>query len=230
MLPDIAKFGVPIMTLSGSVPRALVGDLSRYLNMTKQHDESDMDVIDSIDVLGRFPPGFKITCGLFTGVGRAVVDRVSQVMSSPAQSGIHIICASKKKAVLISGALSSQGYKTELVTSDIPREKLQEIAGKWSLGEFDILVSTSSALVGNESSRCRVVFIVGLLFDLMSVVQAMGRLRPKQRTSTGRIEMFLPKLGKAKLEEYRQRDETTCILVTEKGIVEKQRLVTENTQ
>jgi hypothetical protein len=217
-LPQIAQYGVPIMTMSGTVPSTLFGPLSRYLGMTATaDDQSDLDVIVSSDLLGSFPPGFKIACGNFGDIEKAATERVKHVMSCAPQFALHLICASKKVAERIFEALS--GYKIELVTADVSKEKQAVIARMWSCGEFDILVSTTSALVGNESSRCEAVFIVGYIFNLMSVVQAMGRLRPKQRKSTGCIEIFLNKMSPALWARFQVRDKTTLDLLAAKRII-----------
>jgi superfamily II DNA helicase RecQ len=218
-LRQIAQYGVPITTLSGTVPPTLVLGLSRYLNMANK--DNDADVIVSNDLLGTFPPGFNISCGNFINIEAEATRRAKDVMSCTPQFGLHLICASKKSALRIFHDLSNlvPKYKIELVTADIPKEEQAEIARKWSAGEFDILVSTSSALVGNESSRCQAVFIVGYIFNLMSVVQAMGRLRPKQRKRTGCIEIFLNKMTKERWKMFVERDKTTCSLLVAKGIV-----------
>jgi hypothetical protein len=58
LLRQIAKYGVPIMTMSGTVPSTLVGPLSRYLNMSDIVDGTNLDIIVSDDLVGTFPTGF----------------------------------------------------------------------------------------------------------------------------------------------------------------------------
>jgi superfamily II DNA helicase RecQ len=220
-LRQIAQYGVPIMTLSGTVPPTLVQELSRYLNMANNDNGIDADVIVSNDLLGTFPPGFNISCGDFLDIEAEATRRAKDVMLCTPQSGLHLICASKRSAKLIFHDLSLvvPKYKIELATADISKEEQAEIARRWSGGEFDILVSTSSALVGNESSRCQAVFIVGYIFNLMSVVQAMGRLRPKQRKCTGRIEIFLNKMSQKRWARFVVHDKAVCKNLVAKGIV-----------
>jgi superfamily II DNA helicase RecQ len=227
LLPQIAKYGVPVMTMSGTVPSTLVGPLSRYLNMSDIVDGTDLDIIVSDDLVGTFPTGFKISCGEFSNIEKEATKRAIDVMSScTPQGGLHLICASKVCAEKIFRALSlvKQKYKIELVTADIPKVDQAKIARKWSCGEFNILVSTSSALVGNESSCCQAVFIVGYIFNLMSVVQAMGRLRPKQRKSSGCIEIFLNKMTTDLRKTYFERDKVAFNLLVAKGILAEEHL------
>jgi hypothetical protein len=100
--PDIARFGVPITTLSGTIPCTLIGPLSSYLNLSQTKGDSDLDVIVSNDLLGSFPHGFKISCGVFTHVEEAAVKRVKCVLSNKPEFGLHMICSGKKGQIICS--------------------------------------------------------------------------------------------------------------------------------
>jgi superfamily II DNA helicase RecQ len=224
-LSELARFKIPIMTLSGTIPRTLVKQLSCHLNMTLNGDGSDkdngsdMDVIASEDLLGRFPSGFTIACGCFPSILKGAMKRARQILTSVPQFSLHMICASRKNAGGLFEALSRHYKKIGLVTGKTDPEELAIIAGKWSRGELDILISTSAGLVGNECSRCQAVLIVGYLFNLMAVVQAMGRLRPKQRTKSGCIEIFLNLTTSALLDTFAKRDQNACGLLLGKSIL-----------
>lgn len=219
--PEIAKFQTPIMTLSGSVHRLLVGPMHCYLNMSQTNDGSDFDLIQDGDLLGYYPRGFKISCTTVTEINRAVVERVEQTLSSFPNFGIHIICSSVGRANRLFTALKPK-CRVELVTSEVIIKEQREIAAKWRRGEFQVLLSTTCALVGNENSRCRFLFTAGYLFNLMCVVQAWGRLRPNQRTSFGRIEMLINNLKRDQLEQAKRNDKLQCDLLLGKGIVTQQ--------
>jgi len=54
----------------------------------------------------------------------------------------------------------------------------------------NILISTTIGLVGNESSKTQLVCIVGLLYNLPSIVQAIGRIRTMRRTHHSSVAIF----------------------------------------
>jgi superfamily II DNA helicase RecQ len=53
----------------------------------------------------------------------------------------------------------------------------------------------------------------------MSVAQAMGRLRPKQRKSNGCIEIYLNTMSQKRWKLFEERDEKACRLLVDKGIL-----------
>lgn len=69
-------------------------------------------------------------------------------------------------------------------------EEQEVIAKKWNENEIQVLISTSLGLVGNESSKTQLVCIIGLLYNLPSIVQAMGRIRPARRTENSTCMIF----------------------------------------
>lgn len=104
----------------------------------------------------------------------------SQILKTNPKHGVHIIVNSKRNADVIFGLLSKK-YEARLVTADTSDEDQSLAAEQWGGGSVPLLVSTTVALVGNENSACRHVMVVGYLFNLINLVQAVGRLRPKQR-------------------------------------------------
>lgn len=55
------------------------------------------------------------------------------------------------------------------------------VAKRWCNDEIKVLISTTLGLVGNESSKTQLVVIVGMLYNLPSIVQSIGRVRPMRR-------------------------------------------------
>ena len=53
-----------------------------------------------------------------------------------------------------------------------------------------MLVSTVVALVGNENRLCKSIVVAGFLFNVSSLVQAIGRLRPEQRGPSSQVQVF----------------------------------------
>lgn len=66
----------------------------------------------------------------------------------------------------------------------------RDVAQKWNNDELQVLISTTLGLVGNESSKTQLVCIVGLLYDIPSVIQSIGRIRPKRRTRDSECIIF----------------------------------------
>ena len=92
-----------------------------------------------------------------------------------------------------------------LVTSNISSSEQKEIASRWFNGEIRVLVSTIIALVGNENPKCRVIIVLDLIFNLASLIQALGRLRPTQRDNNARVIQILlstPKYSSLGENEY----------------------------
>jgi hypothetical protein len=96
---------------------------------------------------------------------------------------VHIIVASKEKGQDIVQKLKSQSeFNCGFIHSDTPDGDREKIAGSWQKGELTLLVSTTCGLLGNQNDSCRSVVVVGLLYDLSNVVQAIGRLREHNRS------------------------------------------------
>ena len=206
---------VPLMTMSGAVPRSFVDPLAKYLNMAESSEccKKDVDVICCPDLLGAFPSGFDIVCKEHTRHKESVIQRVKEVLSAHPDFSIHVLCASKKIVDKISEKLSDEKFKVGSVHADVGSEDEKKIAANWREGKCDVLVSTTCALVGNDSPRCRCVFVAGYLFNLMNVAQAMGRLRPKQRVRGGSIEIFLRQRSNedlVKFAEKKSEEGETC--------------------
>jgi hypothetical protein len=110
-------------------------------------------------------------------------------------------------------------HKSELVSADTSKDKQADIAFTWFQGDFDVFLSTICGLVGNESSRCRNVLVAGYLFNLISIVQAIGRLRPSQRASNGSFEVLLHKMPERHLMQLRKVDDNLRKINLEKGLL-----------
>ena len=64
------------------------------------------------------------------------------------------------------------------------------VAKKWNDNTLQVLITTTLGLVGNESSRTQMVCIVGMHYNLPSIVQSYGRIRPKRRTRNSQCLIF----------------------------------------
>jgi len=118
----------------------------------------------------------------------------------------HIICKTIKQGEDICKILRILKVDgVVLVTSNISSSEQKEIASRWFNGEIRVLVSTIIALVGNENPKCRVIIVLDLIFNLASLIQALGRLRPTQRDNNARVIQILlstPKYSSLGENEY----------------------------
>ena len=84
----------------------------------------------------------------------------------------------------------SRHLKVLSITGDSAYQDQVMCARKWYSGEYDVLVSTVVALVGNENRLCKTIVVGVFLFNVSSIVQAIGRLRPEQRGPTTRVQVY----------------------------------------
>jgi hypothetical protein len=73
---------------------------------------------------------------------------------------------------------------------------------------FSVLVGTTAALVGNENKNCRVVVMVGILYDICQIAQAIGRLRENQRDLNSMVSIFYNAPSAKEVEKWEQEHET----------------------
>ena len=101
----------------------------------------------------------------------------------------HVICSSIDLVQAISAGLSKK-LSVLSITGESSYQEQIACAKSWSRGECDVLVSTVVALVGNDNKLCKSIVVAGFLFNVSSLVQAIGRLRPEQRGSTSTVRIF----------------------------------------
>ena len=89
---------------------------------------------------------------------------------------IHVIVSKVDEGLFIYNELSKGGIKSEFIHSKSDNQ--ENVATNWSAGAIRILISKTLGLVGNESAKTQLIVIVGVLYNLLSIVQAMGRIRP----------------------------------------------------
>lgn len=94
-------------------------------------------------------------------------------------------------------------------------EDQEVVAKRWNNDNLRVLISTTLGLVGNESTKTQYVCIVGILYNLPSVIQSIGRIRPRRRTEESLCRIFtavnnLPKMKVAMEESKVAFDELVC--------------------
>lgn len=164
-------------------------------------------VFQGTHVVGTFPKGFKIKVSVSSNyvdkIAKFVVKRLG---SQPRAVGaVHIFVAERVDGSRLMKLLSNL-YNCRFVSSETSKEEVNQVASEWSKGEFDVLISTSIALVGNENSRCRYLACAGFMYDAMQIVQAFGRLRQFMRTPAGQFLFAVPdQLPAIRITEDTQR-------------------------
>lgn len=165
----------------------------------------DMKIIHGGDIVGSFPDGFRINFS----VTPRYLQRVASFAIRRVREGggaVHIFVVEKRAGDFVLELLTSKSVNCAFVSSDTQAEELKTVASKWGKGEFDILISTSIALVENENPLCRFIACAGYLFDAMQVVQGFGRLRQYMRSNIGQIFFAAPEaLSKKRTEDDKGR-------------------------
>ena len=201
----LAVLGIPIVALSGSVPLFILSKFAMRLCLSRDKQMNDIKIIHGGVLFGHFPHGFRIkfsvTPRYIYQVASFAIHRVHEGVGA-----VHIFVVDKCDGELLQQRITSKSVNCVFVSSDTPAEDLKAVAKKWGMGGFDILISTSIALVGNENPACRFVACAGYLFDAMQVIQGFGRLRQYMRIPSGQIFLAAPEaLSKRRIKDDEQR-------------------------
>lgn len=227
-LKNLSQFGVPVTALTGTLPVQAATGLCRALNLSSDNNSNDCNHIRSNFLIGKFPAGFKFDVMIFENQDQ-LTEKTVQIANSPLLEvepgleprAIHIICDTKSNAAAIY-QLFKKKATCEMVTSSNTYEEQESICAKWREGTTRVLVSTTCALVGNENRLCQHVIIVGWPYNVMNLVQAMGRLRPLQRTEKGSITILLNKIVPVERNPKWKLNEAALHRVLESGLLRNQ--------
>lgn len=179
---EIGRIGVPVMCLSGSLPISLASSLMSYCRLQDDSIPNSIEIIKGFDPIGTgFTFGVKITTFLCS----TIIDFVK----THRVGACHVICETKKLVERVVKGLPEY-LKVLSVTGDSSFEDQKNCARNWFMGGHDVLVTTVVALVGNENRLCNTIVIGGFLFNISSLVQAIGRLRPEQRGQNSQVQVI----------------------------------------
>lgn len=181
-LQELGRVGAPVMCLSGSLPLSIAMSLMSYCGLSQARETDSLDILSPNDPIG---DGFTFGVQLTTNVSSAIIDFVLKSRVG----ACHVLCSSKSLVETISSELS-RTLKVLSITGDCSYQEQIRCAESWFEGDYDILVSTVVGLVGNENRYCKTVVVGGFLFNVSSLVQAIGRLRPTQRGPDSIVEVF----------------------------------------
>lgn len=94
------------------------------------------------------------------------------------------------------------------------------VARQWKNNNLKVLISTTIGLVGNESYNTQLVCIVGFLYDLPSIVQAIGRIRPNRRKKdTSSCVIFTPTNNNRQLHLQKQDNKSKFDMLVGAGVL-----------
>ena len=183
-LKRYAQIGAPIHLLSGSFPRQMVPSLLKSFGLIENRDDiSNVEVIQSPDLVGD---------GLDFEVMRVDGDIITATIQladhyvRQNNRAVHVLCASKQHCQQFEAKLN---YRDDVVVvhSGTSREEQATAAKAWFTSQAKQLYTTSLGTVGNENDDLGGIIIVGLLFNLSTLVQIFGRLRPRQRGTHSKV-------------------------------------------
>jgi hypothetical protein len=211
-LRGLGRIGVPVMCLSGSLPCDMAISLMSYCGLTHTIEERSVDLVKPTDPIG---DGFSFDVEAVEDIAAAVI---AYVLKSRVGS-CHILCSSKSLVKGICEGLSSQ-LSVLSITGDSTYQEQIACAKSWYKGEHDVLVSTVVALVGNENRLCKTIVVAGFLFNVSSLVQAIGRLRPEQRGPTTRVHIFRLPIRTLNRQDARQQSDQLFTEIVEAGCLQ----------
>jgi hypothetical protein len=102
------------------------------------------------------------------------------------------MASSKPDVTYIASEIAKANISHHVLTSEVDTEEQEAIAEDWQNSRFSILISSSIAIVSNENPKCHHLVMSGYLFNIITIVQAINCLHPKQRWGGASIRVFLP--------------------------------------
>ena len=210
-LRELGRIGAPVMCLSGSMPFSMATSLMSYCRLLVGYTLDSVEIVQGFDPIGS---GFFFDVKVVQNLETSIVESVLTCMDS----ACHVICDTK---VLVDkvGKLLSNRCNLLSVTGDTPSHEQMQCARDWASGTYDVLVSSTVALVGNENKKCRKIVVGGFLYNVSSLVQAIGRLRPPQRGPGAVVEVLhlpfnqkvLKDANETEVNSFRELVSATCL-------------------
>ena len=189
-LNNWASVGVQVVCLSGSFPSTAIPSVMKYLGLAVEGDGGDCSDIEKIQSEHLVPSGFffDVVNGDKHDLTKHAVEITIHKLKNIGGS-VHIMCQTKKQCTDISKLLSAAVDNKEVscqfdvvMSSEENAESsdTKDKAENWRNGSTKVLITTTAGLVGNESPYARHVIIVGVIYNIINLLQCMGRLRPEQ--------------------------------------------------
>ena len=183
-----SSLGVPISVLSGSMPKQLTQSIMTYLRLLPSGGTLEsIDCVHSEDLIG---DGFHFNVVVAKDIIEATISLIVKKFNDT-QQAIHVLCSTKRECTLVADGLKKSISEVAVVHADVLPAEQRSIAKRWFTGKINILVSTTIGIVGNENPKMKHIFCIRLLYSLSNFVQAIGRLRPKQRGGTASVTLVV---------------------------------------
>lgn len=212
-LRQIGRVGVPVMCLSGSLPCTMALSLMCYCGLTQSPTDQSIDLVRPTDPIGE---GYSFDVTIVENISSSVIEYVLKSRTG----ACHVLCSSIALVDEISDGLSKE-LRVLAITGDSPYHDQIACAKSWYKGEYDVLVSTVVALVGNENKMCKTIVVAGFLFNVSSLVQAIGRLRPEQRGPMSKVHVFRHPFRSLCRQDARQKSQQLFSEIVEVGCLTK---------
>jgi len=217
----MSGIGVPVITLSGSLADKLVPTVHDFLGLRCGGGQ-----VNTIPLGDPVDTGYDMKVILQNNLPSAV-HKMLTLYKDTKRSVAHVICSSRQLAGDVRKLLEGGLVQTDhlcFVTGDSTSKEQASCAKKWASGKARVLISTTSALVGNENAHCRTIIIVGVLFNLSCLLQAIGRLRPSQRDEYASVCVILPKavtreVANQRYKMYMEEDHKRAQLFIDSGLL-----------
>ena len=188
--------------------------------MTPEQSTSSVDIVQSPDLVGTGIE-FNVTM-VESGIVSATLQMVQSYIAQY-NCAVHILCASRKDCEAFGEKLQGRS-DVRIIHSGTPKVEQAEAAKAWYDGEVTQLYTTSLGTVGNENDKLGAVFVVGLLFNLSTLLQCYGRLRPRYRGEHSMVHQLISPQdfqynnARASTDQNTQNDLINSNLVSESDI------------
>ncbi|CAJ1963577.1 unnamed protein product [Cylindrotheca closterium] len=170
IVPKFVSKGIQVITMSGSLSIGVEAATQKWLGTKncKSRRTASLGLAGIPIHVKPIPTG--------DGLQSVIQDRLKF-------GHIHVFCWTKRDCAKIYDCLLEIVTLNQIgvVTSDTSEEARQGASKTWFNGGWKILISTTCCLVGNENLNCKTVICFGHMYNLASLIQAMGRLRVNQR-------------------------------------------------
>lgn len=193
-LAKLAQLNIPIALFSGSFQKGFILDFLKYMFGSRDGQMYKFYIDQNIfgDRL------MKMEHIILDNYTTECCNRVIKFVASNNKSNVHIIVSTKNEGSVIYDMLKRKNIRCDYINSDSVDQ--HAVAKRWNSNLTQVLITTTLGIVGNESSRTQMVCIVGLLYNLPSILQSYGRIRPRRRNQSSLCSIYTAKNNVARLK------------------------------